>query len=309
MIIITIERDRIFMRTWYRDFIFHPIQASIAWAVNLFFSLLPLDWASNLGGWVGRKLGPQLKVTENAKRALATVFPTLSSEGINEVIDAMWDNLGRTIGEHPHLAKFDPYQKNSRVEVVGVEILDQARDDNEPGIAFSGHLANWELVPLASTKRGLPLHLVYRRANNRLFDRLVQKGRVSTGGKYFPKGPDGAKDILHALKNGQHLAMLVDQKMNDGIEVPFMGRNAMTAPALAQLALRFKCPVVPVQVERLKGANFRITVHPPLTLPNTGDKKSDILELMTDVNNYLDNWIRQHPEQWLWIHNRWPNEN
>jgi KDO2-lipid IV(A) lauroyltransferase len=258
---------------------------------------------------MGRQIGPRLRVTGNARRELAIVFPLLNSYKIEKIIGGMWDNLGRTAGEHPHLAKFNPYAENSRVEVIGGKILDQARDDNEPGIAFSAHLANWELVPLVSTKRGLPLHLIYRRANNPFFDRLVQRGRVSTGGQYFPKGPDGAKDILRALSKGQHLAMLVDQKMNDGIEVPFMGRNAMTAPALAQLALRFNCPVVPVQVERLKGANFRVTIHPPLIHPNTGDKQSDILHLMTEVNNHLDNWIKQHPEQWLWVHNRWPNEH
>jgi KDO2-lipid IV(A) lauroyltransferase len=297
------------MKNWFRNFVFHPGQAIIAWVINSFFSLLPLDWASDLGGWIGKTIGPRLKVTENARRELAVVFPLLDSTGIEKIVRGMWDNLGRTIGEHPHLAKFNPYLENSRVEVIGVEILDQARDDNKPGIAFSGHLANWELVPLASTKRGLPLHLVYRRANNPFFDRLVQKSRINTGGHYFPKGPDGAKDILRALKKGQHLAMLVDQKMNDGIEVPFMGRNAMTAPALAQLALRFNCPVVPVQVERLRGANFRVTIHPPLIHPNSRDRQADILDLMTNVNNYLDNWIRQHPEQWLWIHNRWPNKN
>ena len=297
------------MKTWFHKKILNPSQAIIAWILNAFFSILPLDWASALGGWMGRQIGPRLRVTGNARRALAIVFPSLNSFEIKKIIGGMWDNLGRTAGEHPHLAKFNPYMENSRVEVIGVEILDQARDDNEPGIAFSAHLANWELVPLVSTKRGLPLHLVYRRANNPFFDRLVQRGRASTGGQYFPKGPDGAKDILRALSKGQHLAMLVDQKMNDGIEVPFMGRNAMTAPALAQLSLRFNCPVVPVQVERLKGANFRVTIHPPLIHPNTGDKQSDILHLMTEVNNHLDNWIKQHPEQWLWVHNRWPNEH
>jgi len=297
------------MKTWFRNFVLHPSQASIAWVINSFFSFLPLDWASALGGLIGRVIGPKLKVTENARRELTVVFPLLGSEEIEKIITGMWDNLGRTVGEHPHLNKFNPYQKNSRVEVVGGEILDQARDDGKPGIAFSGHLANWELVPLVSTKKGLPLHLVYRRANNRFFNRLVQKGRARTGGQYFPKGPDGAKDILRALKDGQHLAMLVDQKMNDGIEVPFMGRGAMTAPAIAQLALRFDCPIFPVQVERLKGANFRVTIHPHLAPTSTGDKKADVLHLMTDVNHYLNNWIRQHPEQWLWIHNRWPNED
>ncbi len=295
------------MRIWSQKFINHPVQAIIAWGLLTFFAFLPLDLASAFGGWIGRNIGPRLKVSNNARREIAVVFPSLDANKIENIIEGMWDNLGRTAAEHPHLEKFNPYEEDSRVEVIGVEIIDQTRDDNLPGIAFSGHFANWELGPLASTKRGLPLHLVYRRANNPFFDRLLQKARTSTGAKYLPKGAEGAKDIMRSLNRGEHIAMLVDQKMNDGIAVPFMGRNAMTAPALAQLALRFNCPVVPVQVERLKGANFRVTIHAPLVHPNTGDKKADTLSMMTEVNNHLSNWIKEQPEQWLWVHNRWPD--
>jgi KDO2-lipid IV(A) lauroyltransferase len=257
---------------------------------------------------MGRTIGPKLRVSQNARRELAVVFPDLSTSEIETTVDRMWDNLGRTAGEHPHLAKFDPFKKNSRIEVIGMEIIEQLRDDDLPGLLFSGHMANWELMPLASTKIGLLLHLVYRRANNPFFDRLVQKGRAGTGGQYFAKGTEGSKDILRALKKGDHLAMLVDQKMNDGISIPFMGRDAMTAPALAQLALRYNCPVVPVQIERLGGAHFRVTVHPILELPDSGDRQADIAALMTTVNAQLGDWIKQRPEQWLWVHNRWPNE-
>ena len=103
------------------------------------------------------------------------------------------------------------------------------------------------------------------------------------------------------------MAMLVDQKMNDGISVPFLGREAMTAPALAELALKKNCPIVPARVERLKGAHFRVTFYPPLEKPNSGDRKTDILSIMTEVNLILGAWITEQPEQWLWIHNRWPD--
>ena len=296
------------MSSQLQKFIFYPVQGILAWGLNAFFYLLPLDTASAVGGWLGKAIGPKLKVTKNARRELSRVFPELDSVAIENMVIKMWDNLGRTAAEHPHLDKFNPYADNSRVEVVGAEIIDEARDDNLPGIAFSGHLANWELGPLASTKRGLPLRLVYRRANNPFFDRLIQRARANTGADYLPKGAEGAKDIVRSLTKGEHIAMLVDQKMNDGILIPFFGRDAMTAPALAQLALRYKCPVVPVQVERLEGANFRVTVHTPLRNPNTGSKKTDIVKMMTDVNECLEKWIKQNPEQWLWIHNRWPND-
>ena len=296
------------MKHWIRKNIAHPTEAAIAWSLNAFFLLLPVDWASVIGGWMGRILGPKLRISNNARRGLAEFSPDLSPAEIEDTVLRMWENLGRTAGEHPHLAKFNPYKDKSRVEVIGIEHIENLRDDNKPGLFFSGHFANWEIVPLAATKKGLPLHVVYRKANNPFFNRLVQKGRSYTGGEYFPKGPEGSKDILRALNNGDHLAMLVDQKMNDGIAVPFLGRDAMTAPALAQLAYRFNCPVVPVQVERMGGARFRVTVHPPLELPDSGSKQADVVNLMMVVNQHLGDWIRQNPDQWLWVHNRWPNE-
>jgi KDO2-lipid IV(A) lauroyltransferase len=199
-------------KTWFRARIINRVLGFIAAALNTFFACLPVDTASTFGGWMARRVGPKLRVTKNARRELNIVFPELKNEEIELIIIQMWDNLGRTAAEHPHLAKFNPYQKDGRVEIEGAEYIDQLREDNKPGIFFSGHLANWELVPLASTKRGLPLHLIYRKANNLFFDRLVQKGRLDTGGKYFPKGPAGSKDILRVLNSGDHLAMLIENQ-------------------------------------------------------------------------------------------------
>jgi len=285
----------------------HALEYAAAGLLYAFFSLLPVDWASGLGGWVGRTFGPGLRVSNNARRSLKRVFPDWSDEKIEETVLAMWDNLGRTAGEHPHLSQFDPYKENSRVEVVGAEYCDLLKDEDQPGLFFAGHIANWEISPLAGTRRGLTVHLVYRRANNPFFDRLVQKGRDALDGDLYPKGAEGAKAILRALKRGDNMAMLVDQKMNDGIAVPFLGRDAMTAPAVAELALRYDCPVVPARVERLKGARFRVTFYPPLDKPATGNKQHDILEMMTEVNRQLGEWIKEQPAQWLWVHNRWPD--
>ena len=285
----------------------HSLEYAAAWLLYAFFSLLPVDWASGLGGWIGRTFGPGLRVSNNASRSLKQAFPEWTDEKVEETVLAMWDNLGRTAGEHPHLSAFDPYKENSRVEVVGAEYCDLLKDQDKPGLFFAGHIANWEISPLAGTRRGLTVHLVYRRANNPFFDRLVQKGRDALDGDLYPKGAEGAKAILRALKRGDNMAMLVDQKMNDGISVPFLGRDAMTAPAVAELALRYDCPVVPARVERLVGARFRVTFYPPLDKPETGDKQQDILEMMTEINLQLGEWITERPAQWLWVHNRWPD--
>ena len=283
-------------------------EATAAWLLYGLFTLLPVDAASWLGGALGRLVGPKLGVSRNARRNLRRVYPDMEDAEVARILTAMWDNLGRTAGEHPHLGKFDPYRKNSRVEVAGIEHVDALRDDAAAGILFGGHLANWELAPLAGTKRGLVVHLVYRRANNPFFDKIVQKGRAVFGSEWFPKGSQGAKSILRALRQGDHMAMLVDQKMNDGIAVPFLGIDAMTAPAVAELALRYDCPLVPARVERLGGAHFRVSFFPPLQKPDSGDRQADVLALMSMVNATLGEWVRERPEQWLWVHNRWPAE-
>jgi Kdo2-lipid IVA lauroyltransferase/acyltransferase len=109
------------------------------------------------------------------------------------------------------------------------------------------------------------------------------------------------------LRQGDHLTMLADQKLNDGVPVPFFGRDAMTAPALALLARRFDCDLLPARVERLKGARFRLTVFPPLGLPRSGNAHADVAALLGEVNRTLEGWIRDRPEQWFWLHRRWPD--
>lgn len=288
-------------------YLLHPLQAAAAIVVYSVFRLLPLDWASALGGWLGRTFGPHLPFSRRAVRNLTNAFPEKSSAEIAAIVRGMWDNLGRVAAEYPHLGEIDVYDPEGRVETTGGEYVDELREDGRAGIFFSGHIANWEIVSLGATQRGVPLDRVYREANNRLVEWLYQRGRVTVEGALIPKGPAGARVLLKSLKDGKHLGMLVDQKMNDGIPVPFFGRDVMTAPALAELALRFDCPVVPARVERLKGARFRLTILPPLELVHTGDRQADVAANMAKVNALIEQWIRATPEQWLWLHNRWPD--
>jgi KDO2-lipid IV(A) lauroyltransferase len=135
---------------------------------------------------------------------------------------------------------------------------------------------------------------------------MITRFRGDTGA-LIPKGAVAARRAIATLRRGAHLTMLADQKMNDGVAVPFFGRPAMTAPALATLALRFDCDVLPARVERLRGAHFRLTVFPPLALPRSGDPQVDAAALMAQVNATLERWVRDRPEQWFWVHRRWPD--
>lgn len=281
----------------------HRLEAFAAALVIGLFAAMPVDRASALGGWLARMIGPRLKVTGVARRNLARAFPDKSAAEIETLVREVWDNVGRVAAEFPHLE----WLMHNRVEVVGGESFALLRDDGRPGLFVSAHFGNWEVCPTSAVMAGIPITLVYRAANNPWIEKLYRRYRsVTSPGGQIAKGPEGAREILRVMQGGGHLGILVDQKMNDGIAVPFLGRDAMTAPAVGRFALRFKCPVVLVRVERLVGAHFRITLTPPLDYAQTGDVHADTLALMTAINDQLGQWIAERPGQWLWLHKRWP---
>jgi KDO2-lipid IV(A) lauroyltransferase len=277
----------------------------------LFFGLcrwLPIDWASALGGGLGRHIGPALGISKRARINLQRALPALPEDEIRAIVRAMWDNLGRTAAEYPHLQRLRVFAPGGRIETSGFEHMDRAVAAGRRMIIFSGHIANWEIGALAAVQYGIRVVQIYRAANNPIVDRMIARFRGDPAlDTFIPKGSHAARMALAAMRGGRHLTMLADQKLNDGIPVPFFGRDAMTTAALALLALRFGCDVLPARVERLRGARFRLTVFPPLPLPRTGDKDADLTQLMTAVNATLESWIRDRPEQWFWLHRRWPD--
>ncbi|HVA12184.1 MAG TPA: lauroyl acyltransferase [Stellaceae bacterium] len=271
------------------------------------FRILPLDWASALGGFLARMIGPRLGITKRGDENLRRALPALSAAERRRIIAGAWDNLGRVIAEYPHLDKFRLFDKNGRIEGVDAGNILATRDPEKRYIFFSAHYGNWEIAIRTATQAGFAVTGVYRAPNNPIVDRFMLWARGAEGGELVPKGDIAAKKAFGALREGRALCMLVDQKMNDGIAVPFFGRDAMTAPALAVLALRYDCTVVPIRMLRLKGAHFRMISEPPLALPKTGNTDADRRALMTTVNTVVERWVREHPEQWLWLHRRWPD--
>src|SRR5438067_2194617 len=280
-----------------------------AWGAGLLFAMLgslPLDAASALGGALARRIGPRLGVSNRARRNLHAALPQLSVPQIEAIVRGMWDNLGRVTAEYPHLRHIRVFGPGNRVETRGLEHLDQALAAGRQVILFGAHLGNWEIAALAAGQRGLDIAQIYRAANNPLIDRMIARLR---GGKseLIPKGAVASRRAVAALRRGGHVSLLADQKLNEGIAVPFFCRPAMTAPALALLALHFDCAVLPARVERLRGAHFRLTICPPLDLPKSGNRIADVAALMGAVNRILETWIRERPEQWFWLHSRWPD--
>ena len=276
--------------------------------VRLCFAILralPLDTASFIGGWLGRHLGHLHKSDRIARANIALTMPELSPQEVNTIIRDMWDNLGRTMGEYPHLTS---PEMAKRMHIIGQEHFETVRHSGKSCLFVAGHFANWELAPKTAGLCNLPLVLIYRHANNAMVDGIIRDTRLSYAQSMFPKGRKGATELIKAIRAGQPIGMLVDQKMNQGIAIPFMGYDAMTAPATAELALKYNLPIYMAEVVREKGAHFTITMHPPLQFSATGDKQQDVIQLMTIINQTFEGWVRKRPAQWFWVHRRWPKE-
>ena len=261
--------------------------------------------ASDCGGALARWVGPLLPVSRIARANLALALPGRDAAEHKRILRGMWDNLGRTVAELAHLPAL-------RWEIEGAAHLAPLAAGGGPAILVSGHLANWEVVPPALAALGIRLGSIYRAADNPAVDALVNglRARAVAGEALplFPKGAQGARAALRFLSAGGVLGLLADQKLNDGIAVPLLGTPAMTAPAPAQLALRFRCPVIPGRVQRLGPCRFRLVVEPPLPLPDLPDRQAAIRALTLAINDRLSAWIRERPEEWLWLHRRWPAE-
>lgn len=278
--------------------------------MKLLEALRPTVAARFAGGILG-VLGPLLPVSRIADINLQIALPEYDARSRRRIIRAMWKNLGAVAGELPHLAELQPTASGPGYEIEGREILEEIARRGGPAIFFSGHIGNWEMLPVAAVAFGIRIASMYRAAGNKHVDAIINRLRARAMGgeaELFPKGRAGARQTLAHLKRGGFLAALVDQKMNDGIEVPLFGQPAMTAPGLALLALRFRCPIVPAHVVRLGPARLRLIVEPPLQIPESGDRNADVRALTGAMNAALERWIRARPEGWLWLHRRFPKE-
>jgi KDO2-lipid IV(A) lauroyltransferase len=227
------------------------------------------------------------------------------------VVRGVWENLGRTMGELPHIPALRPTEAGPGWEIAGREVLDLVRPTGGPYIFLSAHIGNWEMCAPIIAAHGFAVSVFYRPAANPIVDRMIADlRRAAIGGPVplFPKGAEGARGALAHLRARGCLGILIDQKLNDGISVPLFGRPAMTAPAAAAFALRFRCPVAFGYVERLGPARVRLVCGQPLALPDTGDRQADIATLTAAINAELERAVRTRPEAWLWLHRRWPKE-
>jgi KDO2-lipid IV(A) lauroyltransferase len=275
-----------------------------------FVRLLGLDAASAFGGWSARTIGPLLPLSRLARANLALAFPEKSRREIATILRGVWDNLGRTFAEYLFLdtiwnegAVGDTPSK--RIAYAGEDRFFALRDDGKSALIFAAHLANWEMPAIGAARYNLDVSILFRPPNNPFVAHELLAQRSAQMGRLIATRYGAAAAALKVLEEGGHVAMLVDTHTHAGIQVPFFGRPAWTSIAFAKLARRTRCPVHGVRVERLGGANFKVTLSPPLTVPVTDDENADIKALVTEVHRMIEGWVRERPEQWNWLHNRW----
>jgi len=266
---------------------------------------------ANLFGRIARLIGPMMREQKVGRANLTAAFPEKSPAEIEAILAGVWDNLGRVGAEFAHLDhiwEYDPARpEDSRIEIDkrSYELFMQLRFDGKPALIFAGHLANWELPALAAVAHGLDTAILYRRPNIASADRIIQNMRTVKMGTLIPAGRDAPLKLAEALKNCQHVGMLVDQYLTNGVEVTFFGRKTRANPTLARLLRQIECPIHGVRIIRLPGHRFRAELSEEVKPVRDAAGQIDIKGTMQAVTSVIEGWIREYPDQWLWLHRRW----
>ena len=292
-------------RPSWRRFGLDWIEAAAAYAATGLMRCLPLRAASAIMGTVGRLIGPRLGVSCRADANLQHVMPDLSTAQRRAIIASAWDNFGRTSVEFTQLERYRRAIGTEIFQLQGGEHVEAAQRDGKPILFVSGHFGNWEVLGVLAKHYGMELIQVYRPANNPLVDRLWHKLRAPATTKLAPKGPAGTRKVLRAARLGEPYGMLVDQKLNEGISVPFLGVPANTTPMAAQIALRYGYVILPAFGLRVDGCCIKAVIEPPISIPKSGSEDEKVRAVTIAINQVLERWIRAYPGQWLWLHRRW----
>lgn len=286
----------------------YRVEAVLAYGLYGLFRVLPVDIASEIGGRLATLFGPLSKPHRTAALNLTRAMPDLDQKQRRIILRDVWDNFGRVIAEYGVLSRLWRHGRDTRIEICGQEHITALANAKKPAIIFSGHIANWEITALTVGWTTAPPALVYRAPNNPLIEGLLSKVRGDATATLIPKGAGGAREIMRTLRNGGFVMMAVDQKMNTGLAIPFFGRDAMTGEAIARLALRYECSIVPMVTERLDGCRFRVTFEEPWQMDPSAESEDQVESILRRVNETLERWIKARPGQWLWLHNRWPKD-
>lgn len=274
--------------------------------------LLGPEKSSDVGAVLTRTLGGLVRQNRIALENVRAAFPEKSEDEARAIVRTAWSNLGRTAAEYPHLATifdFDPEATTpGRIEIDKESIARfvELIEDGKGALLFSAHLGNWELPAVCAARFGLETTAIFRPPNDPAAARLVAEIRSGTmGGLAASTGAGAAYAVAGVLEKGGHLGQLVDQHFTRGVVTEFMGRPALTNPLMAKLARHYEVPVHGARVIRLHGHRFRLEITPALDLPRDAEGLIDVKGATQAMTTVIEGWVREYPEQWLWMHRRW----
>ena len=277
-------------------------QFLIIFFLFMVFKVLGLNIASNLSSALLKVFGPLFRSKKLIDQNILKAFPTINHADLNKIRNNMWGNYGRILSEYVFLKDFRQSESISNLEIIGQDILDEIKKDGKPVIFISGHFSNFELMAMHIEKSGIELAAIYRPLNNKFLNFIMEKIRKKYICKnQIKKGISGTKKLLSFFRKNTSIALMIDQRVSEGIKSNFFKHKAYTTTIPAQFIKKFNCKVVPIHIERKNNFNFKLTVYDPIKYA-----QEDTIDSITfKLNTFIDKMILKNPEQWIWSHNRW----
>ena len=268
----------------------------------LIFKILGLKLASRFSSIIISLIGPFFRSKKIIESNILKAIPNLNQNEIKKITHKMWKNYGRILSEYVFIKDFRNNNLKDHLQIEGQDILDKIKENNETVIFISGHFNNFELMAMHIEKSGINLAAIYRPLNNKFLNFIMEKIRKKYICKnQIKKGFSGTKQLLSFFKNGSSIALMIDQRVSQGIKSNFFEREALTTTIPAQFVKKFNCKILPIYIERIEDINFKLTIQNPIKYSD-----NQTIEAITlDLNSLLEKMILKKPEQWIWSHNRW----
>ena len=268
----------------------------------LVYKVLGLKISSFLSGKLFEFLGPLFRSKKTIKSNIQRAIPQIDLLELNKIKKSMWNNYGRTLAEYMFLKDFRNNKLTSNINIEGKEILEDIKHEKTPVIFISGHFSNFELMAMQIEMSGVDLAAIYRPLNNTFLNVLMERIRKKYICKnQIKKGTGGIRELLKLYKKGHSIALMIDQRVSEGIKSKFFNQDAFTTTIPAQFIKKFNCKVVPIYIERHNEINFNIKIEKPIEFLKTDTRE----KITRDLNIWLEKTILKNPREWIWSHDRW----
>ena len=278
------------------------IQFFIILIFLMIFKILGLKMASNFSSQILKKIGPLFRSKKLIEQNILKAFPNINESDLKKICNNMWGNYGRILSEYVFLKNFRKSDSKGNLEIVGQNFLEKIKNEGKPVIFISGHFNNFELMAMHIEKSGVKLAAIYRPLNNKFLNFIMEKTRKENICKnQIKKGIAGTRQLLSFFKKNHSIALMVDQRVSQGIKSNFFEHKAYTTTIPAQFAKKFNCEIVPIYIERINKINFKLTINKPILYPNN----KSIEDITLNLNQIIEKMILKNPDQWIWSHNRW----